>query len=152
MFEFDMVKVVILLLMWPFIKFDCSRYQCSSERLFFNLKIYGKLAGLSNKFEPSMVFDPSEFEGPRFDLYICKMIISILSWFFHTIFKDLTEQNAPFCVLLKNNFLGGVANLDPLPLLVSRGLACMLYFLLKFQGMFKILQWNAMLWKAPTLK
>ena len=39
-----------------------------------------------------MVFDPSEFEGPRFDLYICKMLISILSWFFHTIFKDLTEQ------------------------------------------------------------
>jgi hypothetical protein len=32
--------------------------------------IYGKLAGLSNKFEPSMVFDPSEFEGPRFDLYL----------------------------------------------------------------------------------
>ena len=51
-------------------------------------------------------FDPSEFEGPRFDLYICKMLISILSWFFHTIFKDLTEQNAPFCVLLKNNLLG----------------------------------------------
>jgi hypothetical protein len=39
-----------------------------------------------------MVFDPSEFEGPRFDLYICKMLISICSWFFHTIFKDLTEQ------------------------------------------------------------
>jgi hypothetical protein len=38
--------------------------------IFFSLKIYGKLAGLSNKFEPSMVFDPSEFEGPRFDLYI----------------------------------------------------------------------------------
>ena len=36
--------------------------------------------------------DPSEFEGPRFDLYICKMLISIYSWFFHTIFKDLTEQ------------------------------------------------------------
>jgi hypothetical protein len=32
MFEFDMVKLVILLLRGPFIKFDCSRYQCSSER------------------------------------------------------------------------------------------------------------------------
>jgi hypothetical protein len=42
-------------------------------KIYFNLKIYGKLAGLSNKLEPSMVFDPSEFEGPRFDLYICKM-------------------------------------------------------------------------------
>ena len=79
--------------MGPFIKFDCSRYQ-----------IYGKLAGLSNKFEPSMVFDPFEFEGSRFDLYICKMLISIFSWFFHTIFKDLTEQilypNATECTIL----------------------------------------------------
>jgi hypothetical protein len=39
---------------------------------------------------------------------ICKMLISIFSWFFHTIFKDLTEQilskmqqNASFCILLK---------------------------------------------------
>jgi hypothetical protein len=33
------------------------------------------------------------------------------------------QQNAPFCVLLKNNFLGGGGwqTLDPLPLLVSRG-------------------------------
>jgi hypothetical protein len=30
MVEFDMVKFVILLLMGPFIKFDCSRYQCSN--------------------------------------------------------------------------------------------------------------------------
>ena len=59
--------------------------------IFFSLKIYGRKS-LSNKFEPSMVFDPSEFEGPRFDLYICKMLISIFSWFFDTIFKDLTEQ------------------------------------------------------------
>ena len=95
MFEFDMVKLVILLLMGPFIKFDCSRYQCSSERFFFNLKIYGKLAGLSNKFEPSMVFDPSEFEGPRFDLYIWKMLISIFSCFFHTIFKDFVVDCSP---------------------------------------------------------
>ena len=39
------------------------------------------------------------------------------------------QQNAPFCVLLKNNFLGwgwggSWQTLDPLPLLVSRGLAC----------------------------
>ena len=62
MFEFDMVKLVILLLTGPFIEFDCS-----SERDCFYLKIYGKLTGLSNKFEPTMVFDPSEFEGPRVD-------------------------------------------------------------------------------------
>jgi hypothetical protein len=46
----------------------------------------------------------------RYDwqIYICKMLISIFSWFFHTTFKDLTEQilskmqqNAPFCILLK---------------------------------------------------
>jgi len=67
MFEFDMVKLMILLLTGPFIEFDCSRYQCSSERDFFHFKIYGKLTGLSNKFKPTMVFDPSEFEGPRFD-------------------------------------------------------------------------------------
>ena len=38
------------------------------------------------------------------------------------------QQNAPFCVLLKNNFLGGGGvwqTLDTLPLLGSRGLACM---------------------------
>ena len=51
------------------------------RKIFFSLKIYGKLAGLSNKFEPSMVFDPSEFEGTRFDLYICKMLISIFSYY-----------------------------------------------------------------------
>jgi hypothetical protein len=39
------------------------------RKIFFNFKLYGKLVGLSNKFEPSMVFDPSEFEGPRFDLF-----------------------------------------------------------------------------------
>jgi hypothetical protein len=127
-----MVKLVILLLMRPFIKFDCSRYQCSNERFFFCLKIYGKLAGLSNKFEPSMVFDPSEFEGPSFDLYICKMLISIFSCFFHTIFKDLTEQilypNATECTILRpseKQFSGRGQALDTLPLLVSRGLACM---------------------------
>ena len=42
-------------------------------------------------------------------IYICKMLISIFTWFFQTTFKDWTEQilskmqqNAPFCVLLKN--------------------------------------------------
>jgi hypothetical protein len=29
-----MVKLVIVLLIGPFIKFDCSRYQCSNERFF----------------------------------------------------------------------------------------------------------------------
>ena len=49
-----------------------------------------------------MVFDPSEFEGLRFDLYIWKMLISIFSWFFHTIFKDLTEQILyPECTILR---------------------------------------------------
>jgi len=38
-----MVKLMILLLTGPFIEFDCSRYQCSSERDFFHFKIYGKL-------------------------------------------------------------------------------------------------------------
>ena len=51
-------------------------------KFFFSLKIYGKLAGVSNKFEPYMVFDLSEFEGPKFDLYICKMLISIFHGFF----------------------------------------------------------------------
>jgi hypothetical protein len=50
----------------------------------------------------------------------------IFSWFYHTIFKVLTtqdfiskmQQNAPFCILLRKKK-------TPLPLLVSRGLACM---------------------------
>jgi len=35
MFEFGMVKLVILLLTGPFIEFDCSSYRCSGERFFF---------------------------------------------------------------------------------------------------------------------
>jgi hypothetical protein len=62
-----MVKLVISLLTGPFIELDCSRYRCSSERFFFYLEIYGKFTGLSNQFETSMVFDPSEFEAPKFD-------------------------------------------------------------------------------------
>jgi hypothetical protein len=38
-------------------------------KIVFSLKIYGKLAGLSNKFEPSMVFDPSEFAIYWLDKY-----------------------------------------------------------------------------------
>jgi hypothetical protein len=62
------------------------------------------------------------------------MLISIFSWFFHTIFKDLTEQilypNATECTILhpsEKPFSGrgrGQA-LDTLPLLVSQGLGCM---------------------------
>ena len=37
------------------------------KSFFFYLEILGKLSGLSIKFEPSIVFDPSEFEGARFD-------------------------------------------------------------------------------------
>jgi hypothetical protein len=63
------------------------------------------------------------------------MLISIFSCFFHTIFKDLTEQilypNATECTILRpseKQFSGGGGvwqTLDTLPLLVSRGLACM---------------------------
>ena len=85
------------------------------RKIFFSLKIYGKLAGLSNKFEPS------EFEGPRFDLYLCKMLISTFSWFFHTIFKDLTDQiwypkcnkMHNFASFWKTIFWGGGQTLDP---------------------------------------
>jgi hypothetical protein len=59
-----MVKLVILLLTGPFIEFDYSRHQCLSKRGLFYLF---KLMGLSNQFEPFMVFDPSELEGPKFD-------------------------------------------------------------------------------------
>jgi hypothetical protein len=110
-----MVKLVILLLMGPFLKFDFSRYQCSSERFFFSLKIYGKLAGLSNKFEPSMVFDPSEFEGPRFDLYICNSLFPFFHGFFILYLKiwlnRLYIQNATQCTILrpseKQFYVGG---------------------------------------------
>ena len=40
-----MVKLVILLLTGPFIEFDCSRYQCSSERVFFLLRNIRKIDG-----------------------------------------------------------------------------------------------------------
>ena len=50
------------------------------------------------------------------------------------------QQNAPFCVLLKNNVLGegGWHTLDPLPLLVSRGLACMQKYAGNIGWLFKI--------------
>jgi hypothetical protein len=51
------------------------------RKIFFILTIYGKLAGLSNKVEPSMVFDPSEFEGTRFDFSEGrKMVHSVAFW------------------------------------------------------------------------
>ena len=94
--------------MGPFIKFDCSRYQCSSERFFFSLKTYGKLAGLSNKFEPS------EFKGPRFDLYISKMLFPYFHGFFILYLKILLNrfyiQNATECTILRpseKQFSGG---------------------------------------------
>jgi hypothetical protein len=66
-----MVKLAILLLEGPFIEFVCSRYRCFERKVFFHLETKGKLTGLSNQFEPSIVFDPSEFEGPKFDcIYI----------------------------------------------------------------------------------
>jgi hypothetical protein len=63
-----------------------------------------------------MVFDPSEFEGPGF---------------FHTISEDLTEQNAPFCVLLKKKIRGGGDGKPRPPTAFSlSGLACMGLFII----------------------
>jgi len=50
MFELGMVKLVILLLMGPFIEFEQKGY-------FLLRDIYGKLMRLSNQFEPYIVFD-----------------------------------------------------------------------------------------------
>jgi len=67
MYEFAMVKLVILLLTGPFTAFDCSRYQCSSERCIFHLEIYGKWTRHSNQLESFMVLDRCEFDLPNFD-------------------------------------------------------------------------------------
>ena len=61
-----MVRLVILVLTGPFIEFDCSRYRCSSERVFVTSKYKENLRDFQQS-EPSMVFDPSEFEAPKFD-------------------------------------------------------------------------------------
>ena len=47
--------------------------------------------------------------------------------FDYTDFISKMQQNAPYCVLLKKKFWGGGGGQiqTPLPLLVSRGLACM---------------------------
>jgi hypothetical protein len=37
------------------------------RKRFFLLRNIRKIDRVSNQFEPSMVFDPSEFKGPRFD-------------------------------------------------------------------------------------
>jgi hypothetical protein len=67
MFKFDMVKRVILLLTGPFNEFDCFEVSVFERKRFFLLRNIRKIDGVSNQFEPSMVFDPSEFKGPRFD-------------------------------------------------------------------------------------
>ena len=38
--------------------------------MYFNTKCIGKLPGLTNEFERSLVFETSEFEPPKFD---CKL-------------------------------------------------------------------------------
>ena len=38
---------------------------------------------LSNQFEPSMVFDPSEFEGPRFNCIFFFLIWNVFSYWFY---------------------------------------------------------------------
>jgi hypothetical protein len=135
MFEFDRVKLWFYY-WWDHLLSSTVRGISVRGKDFVSLKIYGKLAGLSNKFEPSMVFDPSEFEGPRFDLYICKMLISIFSCFFILYLKIWLNrfyiQNATECTILRpseKKISGGRGwqTLDPLPLLVSRGLACLSY-------------------------
>ena len=72
---------------------------------------------------------------------------SIFTWFYHTNFiysSDYTDfiykmqQSAPFCVLKKKISERGGRVANPLPLLVSRGLACMLHYQnsVSFKGQF----------------
>jgi hypothetical protein len=58
-----MVKLVILLLTGPFIEFEVSVFERKSFVLLRNIR---KIGG-TFKSVRSMVFDPSEFKGPRFD-------------------------------------------------------------------------------------
>ena len=43
--------------------------------MYFNIKCMGKLPGLTNEFEGSLVFETGEFERPKFDC-ICKVQIN----------------------------------------------------------------------------
>ena len=67
MFEFDMVKLVILLLTGPFIEFNCSRYRCSSERVFFLLRNIRKIDGTFKSVRAIHGIRPIRVQGPRFD-------------------------------------------------------------------------------------
>ena len=47
--------------------------------MYFNIKCMGKLPGLTNEFEGSLVFETGEFERPKFDctilvLFLIKLI------------------------------------------------------------------------------
>jgi hypothetical protein len=62
----------------------------------YYIDIKTQLTGLSNQFEPSIVFDPSEFEGPRFDsmhnvthnaLNQTNISKSIVTWKIKTLYK-----------------------------------------------------------------
>ena len=57
-----------------------------AKGFFFYLEIKGKLTGLSNQFEPSMAFDPSKFEAPRFDcIHILHTVLDIYVYYRHDI-------------------------------------------------------------------
>ena len=55
------------------------------------------LTGLSNQFEPSMVFDPSEFEAPRFffNLEIYGKLTRLSNQFEPSMVFDPSEFEAP---------------------------------------------------------
>jgi len=69
MFEFDMVKLVILLLTGPFIEFDCSRYRCSSES-FFLLRNIRKIDGTFKSVQAIHGIRPIQGRGTEVWLYI----------------------------------------------------------------------------------
>ena len=57
--------------MW--FEFERLSHRCSSLRCILTKKYIGKLPGLTNEFQRSMVFEAKEFERPKFD---CTTILS----------------------------------------------------------------------------
>ena len=58
------------------------------------------LTGLSNQFEPSMVFDPSEFEAQKF--FLLRNMTGLSNQFKPSMVFDPSESEAPKFFLLRN--------------------------------------------------
>ena len=111
MFEFGMVKHVILLLTGPFIEFDCSRYRCSSERFFFLIRNVRKIDGTFRSVWAIHGIRSIQIRGTEVLLYVYlrsqkrELLIFISFFFSHSLrWFSLSSLNPLVFLLPKTEF------------------------------------------------